>query len=555
MPVNSMSQYTAAKGELREILGDRYVSDDPAIIASYSWVTANGNIMSTKQLYDTRPVAVTLPSTTEEVQAIVKVCRRHGLMFQASSTGHSSFATVHYNNVIGIDLRRMNHMEIDADNQMAIIEPYVTCQTLQAEAMRVGLTTHIVGAGWTHSPLASATSVWGIGISGNHTGTNQRNLLGWELVTPEGEIVRVGSCGSGDGWFAGEGPGPGLRGMLRGSAGALSGLGVFTRIGYKLHPWNGPPELEHKGPHPQIGVGLTDTMRFYHPVWKNWEGVTKAAYDLLKSSASTFIVRMPPDSIALTLTRTNQEFIEMVEADLLPPIAREENNHSWTLLTVSETPAEAQWRERVIHSIVDSTGGRMLDVDSEHVEVMSRNILTSCYIPRVYRLSPRTTLSSYGVYESFSHIPEIIPKTKKMMAPYKGKYKALEKGSEEEFWIWSNEGRQVWAENIIACDSDTGKSLADGLAFLLETIDDNQENPRGVEAFAVGPSVDLYHRNHNADQWMYKVKKTFDPEDMADGYYPNTKRTLVGAMWPLFTKIFKIFPLLRRLILRIGFVK
>ena len=49
-------------------------------------------------------------------------------------------------------------------------------------------------------------------------GGNAENVLGMEWVTPEGEIVRTGSLGSGDGWFCSEGPGP----ACAASAGARS---------------------------------------------------------------------------------------------------------------------------------------------------------------------------------------------------------------------------------------------------------------------------------------------------------------------------------------------
>ena len=218
-----------ARQSFEAILGARYVSDDPAFMASYSWVTSTGGEPSTHQLYDIRPVAVLLPQTTQDVQAIVRACREHGLKFRAHSTGTASFSTVTQAGTVSLDLRRMNRIiSIDARNQMAVIEPYVTAQQLQAEAMKVGLTTHVIGAGWTHSPLASTTSLGGVGITGNHTSANPRNLLAWEWVTPEGEIVRSGSAASGAGWFAGEGPGPGFRGVIRGYAGAAGGLGVFT---------------------------------------------------------------------------------------------------------------------------------------------------------------------------------------------------------------------------------------------------------------------------------------------------------------------------------------
>ena len=50
-------------------------------------------------------------------------------------------------------------LEIDEKNMFAVIEPYVIAATLQAEAMKVGLNCHMIGAGASCSPLAQLTSV------------------------------------------------------------------------------------------------------------------------------------------------------------------------------------------------------------------------------------------------------------------------------------------------------------------------------------------------------------------------------------------------------------
>ena len=542
----------AARRELVAALGDRNVSDDPAFMVSYAWSTTTGGEISGGQLCQHRPIAVVLPSSTEEVQAVVKTCLRHGLKFRAHSTGTASFHQVLQDDVVSIDLRRMDKIvDLDASNQMAVIEPYVTAAQLQAEAMKVGLTTHIIGAGWTHSPLASATSMAGPGISGHHTGVNFRNLLAYEWVTPEGDIVRAGSLGSEAGWFAGEGPGPGFRGMIRGSAGAFGGLGVFTRIGYKLHPWHGSPSLDHRGVHPQIGVGLSDRLRVYQPVWDDWKGPMEAAYGFLNSNAPTLVVRIPPDQYGWILTATNQEFYDRLRSGTLPEIARNENRISWTLVAISETVQEAEWRERTIRAIVEKSGGRFLDLAPGDAEVIARNAITACYVPRTFRAGPRQIMSCVGVYDSFGLLPEMVKTAERLMAPYLDERKTFVEGGPEEFWIWPTEGRHLWAENIIVCDNDTAKSVGDGYAFAIQTIEENERHPIGLAAFAQGPMLgEIYAKRFNTYQWMGKVKAMFDPAGAADGMYPSGKPTPVGKLWPYLRPVFARFPGVLRWMLR-----
>ena len=542
----------AAERELVEILGRRNVSDDPAIVAGYSWATSNGGMPSMQQLLPHRPLAIVLPSSTEEVQAVVKACVRHNIKFRAHSTGMGSFNAVTQEHVVGIDLRRMNKIvEIDARNQMAIIEPYVTAAQLQAETLKVGLTPHIIGAGWTHSPLASATSFGGVGPSGHHTGNNNRNLMAYEWVTPEGDIVRAGSAGAGAGWFSGEGPGPGFRGMIRGVSGAGGGLGVFTRIGYKLHPWEGPPVLEHRGVHPQLGIPLDNRMRIYQIAWDDWEGPKEAAFEFLNTNAPTGIFRVPPDHIGWTLYPTNRAFYEAMITDSMPEVARRENRCAWTLLCVSETDAEADWRERTIKAIAEKTGGRFVDVAPEHAEVFARNAVTACYVPRAFRSGPRQVLSSFGVYDSFNLLPEVMERAERIMAPYNETRKTLYGGGPEEFWMWAIEGRHFWAENIVNCDNDTDKSAGDGYAYVLESIDENDRRPLGVSSFMGGDLfAEMYGRYAGLNDWMAKVKWTFDPKGSADGPYPRGIKTPVTRIWPLARKIFFRFPWLLRLAMR-----
>ena len=54
-------------------------------------------------------------------------------------------------------------------------------------------------------------------------------VLAVEWVTPEGEIVRLGSLGSSGEWFCGDGPGPSLRGIIRGIYNAARGAGCLYK--------------------------------------------------------------------------------------------------------------------------------------------------------------------------------------------------------------------------------------------------------------------------------------------------------------------------------------
>lgn len=553
-PPGHMELPAAAKRELESILGPRDISDDPAILAGYAWIlNGSGGDPPERLMSITRPTAIVLPESTEEVQAVVKTCLRHGLKFRAHSTGVGSFGNVANEGTVSIDLRKMNRIvEIDANNQMAVIEPYVTAAQLQAESLKVGLTPHIIGAGWTHSPLASATSLMGVGPSGNHTGNNPRNMLAVEWITPDGELVRLGAAGAGSGWFAGEGPGPGFRGMIRGFVGALGELGVFTRIGYKLHPWMGPRQLEHCGSNPQWGIRLTETMRVYHLVWDDWDAATEATYELLHSNAATFIARIPADQQGWILYPTNREFYDHWRSGEIPDVARNENRICWTLLAVSESLAEAEWRERVIRRIAEASAGRIMPLEQSHAETIARNMTTSCFAPRAFRPAPKGLFTSFGVMDSPRMLPGVIQSAEKVLKPYKEKHRTLGEGGPEELWLWTSEGRQLWGENVIAADNSAVDSWADSMTVALEGCDENVRNPLGINAFALSKDlVDTFYSQFDTHLWIRKLKMEFDPHRRSDGkVYPYGAISSLARSWPVMKWVLRLFPLAMRLSVR-----
>ena len=147
-------------------------------------------------------------------------------------------------------MRRLNRIiEINEKSMYAVVEPYVTCAVLQAEAMKKGFTVHMIGAGCNTSAMP-ITAHQGTGSSGVSTSCGDRNTLAVEWVTPDGELIKFGSLGAGAGWFCGDGPGPSLRGLIHGPQGVMGGLGIFTKAALKLYPYFGPlePELEGVSP-------------------------------------------------------------------------------------------------------------------------------------------------------------------------------------------------------------------------------------------------------------------------------------------------------------------
>ena len=91
---------------LEDIVGEDYISEEPALLDAYAlhW----GLKAFTGKPFGLRHEAVLLPGNTEEVQAIVKTCNRHGIKYKALSTGWGSMNGAGSEGAIQLDMLRMN---------------------------------------------------------------------------------------------------------------------------------------------------------------------------------------------------------------------------------------------------------------------------------------------------------------------------------------------------------------------------------------------------------------------------------------------------------------
>jgi glycolate oxidase subunit GlcD len=175
-----------------------------------------------------RPGAVVMPTSREEVQAVVRACRRAGLPFvpRGAGTGLSGGATA-LDGAVVIECSRMNRiLELCAEDRYAVVEPGVVNLELSKAAAPHGL---------FYAPDPSSQLVCTIGgnvaenSGGPHTlkyGTTTNHVLALEVVLPDGECVVLGSP-------AGFAPGYDLVGAFVGSEGTL---GIATKAWVRLTP-------------------------------------------------------------------------------------------------------------------------------------------------------------------------------------------------------------------------------------------------------------------------------------------------------------------------------
>jgi glycolate oxidase subunit GlcD len=208
------------------------IRDLRAIVGAEACLAREGELFAYEcdglTLEPRRPLAVVLPSTTQEVVAVVCACRAHGVAFvpRGAGTGLSGGAQPVERSVL-IECSRMNRvLEVDAENRLAVVQPGVVNAALSTEVAPLGL---------FYAPDPSSQQACTIGgnvaenSGGPHTlkyGTTTNHVLALEMVLPDGEVVRFGNR-------VGESVGYDLVGAIVGSEGTL---GIVTEVTVRLTP-------------------------------------------------------------------------------------------------------------------------------------------------------------------------------------------------------------------------------------------------------------------------------------------------------------------------------
>jgi len=505
--------------ELEDIVGPENLSDDLAILDIYAFQRLSSRKGEKKRIrYFPRPETMVLPGSTKEVQAIIKLCNRRGIQCKASSTGYGSTNSCGGPGVVILDMRRMDRIvDIDAKNMIVIVEPYVTFAQVQAEVMKRGLGCHVVGAGSQVSMLASHTSVVGNNTQCISQGHSARNIFGAEWVTPTGEIVEIGAPGSGAGWFSGDGPGPSLRGIIRGAVGANGALGVFTKCAVHLHPWPGPAELEVKGVSPDYEAVIPPNFDYHVCEFPTWEQFADATYKIGEAGiAYAFHKTGGPGSHGLCITGSNDEYYEKkIKGELdVPKI-------SFSLVLAAFSSNEFAYQEKVLKTILEETGGKICPLGEEPLW-KKRDFLTmikACFIPRLaFRATGTFDVDGILGIDSVDHCALGLKIDEEHRNKYAARGTIMDDGTLNS-WGAPYEGSHL---GLVECGHSfssidevsidgAGDMIREGIGICIKT-------PIALGWSFYGAEV-VGQLCCNFQNWMKKIKIAFDPNVVCDTTY------------------------------------
>jgi glycolate oxidase len=500
--------------ELEKALGPENVSSEPAVMDGYSWQS----LMNTDpDIWIPRPVAAVLPSSTQEVQAVIRICNKHGLKYKALSVGWGSFAGPGCKDVIQIDLRRMDRIvEIDERNMYAVVEPFVSGAQLQAEAMQAGLNTHMIGAGAGASPLASATSGWGIGMDGIYMSYSPRNVLGVEWVLPSGEVLRLGALGSTDDWFSGDGPGPSLRGIMRGWMGTFSGLGVFTKCALKLFNWPGPSRQDIQGLLLDVRADIPDNFKSYLCVFPGWDSFADAVYKIGEAEIAYILAK---NAIGLFVHLTAPRMAEKTrEAHALRSMLKA-LQHEFAIVLAADSKGELDYQTGALTQIMSENQGVLLDISnwSTLYDMLYLGMIRNSLPPLIFR--PQGSFSAgFGVDESFDS--QVL--AGKLGEDIKQKWideDAMLDDMADDAWMAIHEGG-MWAhcEEMWMYDPRNRKHTEALLPIALDFVQASLANSMGAGMLGLDPRVRklISPLQGNYNLWQKKIHEAMDKKEASD---------------------------------------
>lgn len=507
--------------EFQGVVGTENVDDSDIMTNAYAfnWCIEFINYMEGKDPipFSPLPKAVILPSNTQEVQQIVQLCNKNGIQFKAQSTGLGPWNQPSTDNSVILDLRRMNKIvKIDIKNLYAVMEPYVSGSQLQAEVMKFGLNIHMPGAGPMTSPLASHTSMAGPGFTSPQTGHSARNVLGTEWVLPTGEILRLGSIGlkTNPDWFSGDGPGPSLRGIMRGWLGTKSGLGVFTKVAIKLFPYPCNSKFIARGHAPMYDFEIPEFIRAYVVDCKNFKNLEKIYLRIEQEEIAFICSHMSNFAIMAIFSYTLESLIDKIAfGSMKRPLL---------IVIAARTNREFNYKQKVMDFLMK--------------ELNLRNIIGTKYHPPpiFYAECLRANLGYHGFIATGGFqsakgqcdAAALCLHTEKKNIPLKQKYikrEVIANDFGEGAWMTSYESGHYFHMEVPTFYDQTNLESVKGMAEYMEVSNRvDLLKHLGVPFFIEGDKLHdewgPYLMNHN--KWLRKIKEYFDPNGVSDsGFY------------------------------------
>lgn len=172
---------------LKGIVGEEYVLTDTADLVTYSYD-------GTPEQPQVLPDVVVLPENTEQVVEIVKLAKENDLHIYTRGSGTNlSGGTIPLRKGIVLVTTRMNRiLEVDAENLTATVQPGVIIMSLNSAVDPYGLMYPPDPGTVKTATMGGSVSESSGGLRGLKYGVTKDYIIGVEMVTANGDVVRFG---------------------------------------------------------------------------------------------------------------------------------------------------------------------------------------------------------------------------------------------------------------------------------------------------------------------------------------------------------------------------
>src|SRR5262245_39149444 len=171
-------------------------------------------------MIDKRPALIVRCTGLADIIAAVTFAREHNLLVSVRGGGHNIAGKAVCNGGLMIDLSRMRHVQVDPSKRTARVEGGATLGDLDRQTQAFGLAT--TAGVVTHTGVVGLTLGGGVGRLARKYGLACDNLLAVELVTAEGQVLRVSATEHAD--------------LFWGVRGGGGNFGIVAACEFQLHP-------------------------------------------------------------------------------------------------------------------------------------------------------------------------------------------------------------------------------------------------------------------------------------------------------------------------------
>ncbi|AMV73677.1 FAD-linked oxidase C-terminal domain-containing protein [Desulfuromonas carbonis] len=206
--------------ELKTLVGAANVSTENADLICYSYDATQQQFL---------PEVVVHPGSTEEISAVIKLANREKIPVfpRGAGSGFTGGALPTKGGIVLVTERLDQILLIDEENLVATVQPGVVTEQFQQAVEKVGLFYPPDPASLKFSTLGGNVAECAGGPRCVKYGVTKDYILGLEIVTPTGDIIRTG--------------GPTMKGVVgydltKLMCGSEGTLGVITKIVIKLLP-------------------------------------------------------------------------------------------------------------------------------------------------------------------------------------------------------------------------------------------------------------------------------------------------------------------------------